>query len=129
MPSAPIRKGDSWMQTRKIDLGPMGGLVGQERWTFEGTEGGRDRVRMAGTLTFQLPPPDAVPKAQFRVVQGNLRTREVTGELWFDRRTGRLDRLELNVTLEGRVTLRLGEQETTADLAQTQKTTIQVKGD
>jgi hypothetical protein len=125
-PSPALRPGDSWEQTGKLDLGPVGTLVTQYRFTHEGLEGFRDKVKIGGKVTVDPPSKAAAAKVPFRVRQGELTTKEAAGTLLFDRQRGRLDRLELRLAFEGRFTMDIGGQETMVDVAQTQRTTIAV---
>jgi hypothetical protein len=86
--------------------------------TYVGRDGPLDKFKIDGTMTFEPGAADQAVPIRFKLL-GSLKSKEVNGTLWFDRRRGRLDHLEVNVKFEG-------ELDMAGQFAQTQKTTIRV---
>jgi RNA polymerase sigma factor (sigma-70 family) len=127
LPKTPVRVGDSWSDTDIIETGPIGGFLAQYRFTYDGPDGALDKVSFRGTLTHRPQNKEDAGQLPFRVLQANLNTKEVRGAYWFNRAAGRLDRLELEMDLNGQLEIEIGGQKAKVDLRQLQKTKVQIR--
>jgi RNA polymerase sigma factor (sigma-70 family) len=120
LPRGPVRPGDSWSEKRSLDMGSAGEYRATYRYTYQGREDGLDKVKIrVEDLRLARPAEDGV----FKIKNGELRCTEGGGTLLFDRARGRTTRLDLRLTVEGKLTL-AGDAETVVELSQTEKVTV-----
>jgi RNA polymerase sigma factor (sigma-70 family) len=123
LPAGPVRPGDSWVRKSDMDLGLLGKYRATHVYTYEGKEGDLDRITVEITLKDRaLANPGA--GLPFEVKEGALEHASGTGTILFDRRRGRLATLDLDLRLEGVLTIRVGGDEVRAGVSQTQRTTV-----
>ncbi|HZY84541.1 MAG TPA: DUF6263 family protein, partial [Gemmataceae bacterium] len=124
----PVRPGDTWARTSTLDMGPVGNYQTKYTYTYQGRDRKDkklDRIKVDTRITYK--GPGAVAGAgglPFTIKNADLKTTTATGTLLFDRNKGRVVRLELNLKLQGKLTVSIGGQETQVELSQTQKTTV-----
>ncbi len=117
LPSRAVRPGDSWAQTRKLELGPLGAYEAKYWYTYAGREGKLDRIKME---VGRLRPVGGDGKVR----KGGLRCAEGTGTLLFDRARGRTVYLCSNLKLEGRLTMTVDGKEVEVELSQREKVVV-----
>jgi RNA polymerase sigma factor (sigma-70 family) len=124
----PARPGDFWVRERRLDMGPVGTYESKYTYTYEGRDRkdkDLDRIKVATTLTYKGPGKAAgAGGLPFTIKSADLRSRNGAGTVLFDRRRGRVVCVELNVNLQGKLTISVGGQESEVELSQTQKTTV-----
>jgi RNA polymerase sigma factor (sigma-70 family) len=123
LPDGPVRPGSTWTRKRQLlDMGPVGAFQMTSKYSYEGQEGILDKIKINENV-LQIPPQPGGAQP-FKIKDGELKCKEGTGILFFDRAKGRIARMELNLKLEGNLSIVIGDQVTKVELLQTQKTTV-----
>jgi RNA polymerase sigma factor (sigma-70 family) len=120
----PVKKGDTWKRTSELDMGPIGKYENTYTYTYEGKDGTLDRIGVTTNLRYTAPGQAAAGGLPFTIKNADLKSKDSTGTIWFDNRKGRLDRSEMKVKLDGKLTIEIGGQATEVKLSQEQKTTV-----
>jgi hypothetical protein len=123
LPDETVRPGDCWTTSSRLHLGPTGEYKVKHRYVYRGPEGKLERITVASTLKGQ-PFAGGGRGLPFRVKAGDVRG-QGTGTILFDRARGRVVRKEMNWTIEGKLTIGIGNQETEVRLTQTQSTKVE----
>jgi hypothetical protein len=117
-----VRPGDSWTRKGKQDLSPWGEYWTTFRYTYEGTAGPLDRIKVRSTLNNQ-PFAGGAVGLPFKIKKGEMKGKGA-GTIFFDRPRGRMVRLELNQEMVGEMTAVIGDKETKMEVSQTYRTTV-----
>jgi RNA polymerase sigma factor (sigma-70 family) len=118
-----VRPGDSWTWKSKLDLGALGAYRATYQYTYLGREGKVDRIQVAYTLAEQRPVGGDAG-LPFPIKKGKVTHTRGTGTILFDRVRGRIASLELDLRLEGELTIGNAREEAQVQLVQTQTTTV-----
>jgi hypothetical protein len=95
-----VTKGDRWMKTVGIPLGPLGNSRIENEFTYHGQAGGLEELAIKGTFTYQ-PPREDVDAGPVKILKLNLKSPGTNGKASFDRNAGRLVRLEVTTPING----------------------------
>jgi hypothetical protein len=106
LPSDPIKKGDTWERTNKLNLGAGQVMTVSTLFTYEGEveNDGRtvDRITTkVQSVEFALEPGSPLP---FTVKESALKPAETKGELLFDRKLGRTVKSSSSIKIVGEMT-------------------------
>jgi hypothetical protein len=124
VPDKPVKKGDTWTKESKLNLGPIGNYSTTYKYTYEGPQDKLHKIKVETTLVYQPPATSAAGGLPFSIKSADLKSKEATGTILFDKEKGRVDSSEMNLKLEGKLQIDIGGMTTEVELAQTQKTTI-----
>ncbi len=124
VPTKPVKKGEKWTKESKLNMGPIGSYNTTYNYTYEGPQDKLEKIKVETTLTYQPPPPNASGGLPFQIKAADLKSKDATGTILFDKAKGRLDSSEMNLKLEGKLTIDIGGMPTEVELSQTQKTTV-----
>src|SRR5262249_10224285 len=124
LPNKVIQQGDRWTRQRKLSMGPLGTYVTRYEYIYEGVEGALDKISVTGTMTYEEPSADVAGGLAFQIKGGDLKSRGMTGTILCNRDKGQLEHSTLYLKLEGKLKIDIGAEATTAELSQTQKTTV-----
>src|SRR5262249_3054780 len=80
-------------------------------------------------LEYIAPDPKGQPQLPFKITKANLNSKKATGFILFDPKEGRVVSSEMDLDLEGTLTIEIGGTETKVDLKQSQKTTVRTLKD
>ncbi len=127
LPDRPVRPGDSWTRTSKLDLGGVGQYETTFRYTYQGRDGGLDKIGVETSLKYVAPA--AAGGLPFTIKKADLKSSRGDGVMLFDRDKGRVARLEFSQNVEGTLTIEVGGQDTDVKLDQTQKTSLRTTDD
>jgi Family of unknown function (DUF6263) len=103
LPQDPVEPGDTWRRTSKLDLGPIGTYEAKHKYTYEGTDGKLDKIKLRSTLEFQ-PPAEGGEGAPFKIKKAAVNS-DGGGVMLFDRAQGRVVSLEFTQKVEGAATV------------------------
>ncbi len=130
VPNKEVKPKDTWDYKTKLNLGPIGSYDTTYTYTYVGKEKELDKIGITAKLTYSAPsqegPAGGLP---FKIQKANLESKNATGTAFFDPKLGRVDNSEMNLTLEGTLSIEIGGMTTTVDLKQTQKTTVKTTSD
>lgn len=129
VPDKPVKKGDSWTKESKLNMGPIGSYDTTYKYTYEGKEGDLDKIKVETTLKYSPPGENTAGGLPFRIKSADLKTKDASGTILFDNKKHRLASSEMNLKLEGKLTIEIGGMTTEVDLTQTQKTTVKTTDD
>jgi hypothetical protein len=132
VPGKPVKKGDKWERTSKLNMGPIGTYENTYNYTYEGKDSSKknlDRIKVESKLTYQ-PPGDAnTGNLPFKIKSANLTSKDASGYVLFDSAKGRVDSSELKLNLVGTLDIEIGTQTTKVDLTQEQTTKLRTSDD
>lgn len=128
-PAKPVKKGDSWERTSKLNMGPVGSYDTVYKYTYEGKEGNLEKISVDTTLKYAPPGAAAVGALPFQIVSADLKGSDAKGTLLFNNETGRLESSEMGLKLTGKLTVSIGGMNTEVELSQEQKTTVKTSAD
>ncbi len=120
--------GEKWDRSTPLNLGPIGTYDRKLSFTYKGKDTEQkelERVEVSTTMKYSAPAGDA-DGLLFRVKAGDLTTQNPKpGYYLYDAKTGLVVKAELAVTMQGTLNVAVGSTETTVQLNQTQKTTVE----
>ena len=126
IPQKRVMMGESWRRVSDLDLGPIGTYRTASKFTYEGTEGTLERIKVESQISYS--PPMKSGDLPFKIVGGGLNSlpKALPGEILFDRTLGRVVSASIPTKLEGALTIDIGGLETLVNLRQFQTITIAV---
>jgi len=124
LPPKAVKKGDTWNDKRQLDMGPIGKYDSNNKYTYEGTEGKLQKIKVDTTLTYQPPAQSAAGNLPFKIKSANLTSKNATGTILFDNEKHRLNNSDQKMTLEGKLTIDISGQTSDVDLTQEQTTSV-----
>jgi anti-sigma28 factor (negative regulator of flagellin synthesis) len=124
VPNKPVKKGDSWEKTSKLNMGPIGTYDTTYKYTYDGKDGKLDKIKMTTNLTYQTPGANAAGNLPFKIKDANLKSKNAEGTIWFDNEKHRLEKSDLKLKLEGKLTIDISGNTTDVELTQDQTTTV-----
>jgi hypothetical protein len=124
VPSNPVKKGDTWERESKLNMGPIGTYDTIYKYTYEGKEGKLDKIKVDTTLNYKPPEASATGQLPFKIKAAKLETKNATGTILFDNEKHRLDKSDMKLTLDGKLTIEIGGMATEVDLNQEQQTNV-----
>jgi hypothetical protein len=129
VPDKPVKAGDTWKRTSRLNMGPIGTYESTMTYTFEGMdEKEKDlaRIKVATELKF-VPPAAAAGAAAtlpFKIVSADLKTKDATGTILFNVAQGRLHSSDLSLTLDGKISIDVSGMTSEVELNQKQTTKV-----
>jgi hypothetical protein len=126
IPQKRVIMGESWRRVSDLDLGPIGTYRTASKFTYEGTEGTLEKIKVESRVTYS--PPMNNGNLPFKIVGGGLNSppKALPGEILFDRALGRVVTASIPTKLEGALTIDIGGLETLVNLKQLQTITVTV---
>jgi len=126
LPGGKKKKGDTWNRTSKLDMGPIGSYETTYTYTYDGQDKDKnEKITVKTKLEYKAPDEKAAGGGlPFRIKSADLKGQDGTGEIIYDPKAGTLKSSTLSQSLKGSLTIEIGQQSTTVELTQTQKTTI-----
>jgi hypothetical protein len=126
IPNKEVAKGDKWTKENTLDMGAIGKYTNTYTYTFDGTEGKLDKIKVDTTLKY-TPPDDKASGAglPFKIKSADLKSTNGTGTVLFDPEKGRIEKSTFKLDLTGELNIEIGGQTTKVELKQTQETTIE----
>jgi hypothetical protein len=119
----PVKKGDTWKRTSTLDMGPIGKYETTFTYKYEGKEKDLDKISVETTLTYTTPAEGA-GGLPFKIKSADLKSKDGKGIVLFDNTKGRLASSEMELKLEGKLSIDIGGMTTEVELKQTQKTNV-----
>ena len=125
LPGSKVAKGKDWTRTATLDMGPIGKYVTKYTYTYDGpTKDKNDKISVKTDLKYTPPTDKEAGGLPFKIKDAKLEAKDATGTIIYDPKAGMIKSSEMNLTLTGSLTIEIGQQSTTVDLNQTQKTVI-----
>lgn len=123
---------EGWERKATVPLGPIGSYARTLKFNYKSKEAATDIHRVEVTVDMTYAPPaaaDAGDGLLFRVKKGELTPQKVDAGFYrFDAKAGYVKEAEVTVTLQGKLTIALGNNtETEVGVFQTQKTKLETK--
>jgi hypothetical protein len=127
LPTKAVAKGDTWERTSTLDMGPIGKYENKYTYTYEGKEGGNDKIAVKTDLKYTPPGEEnkGVGGLPFKIKSAQLESTDAKGTILFDRAKGRVVKSDQSLDLKGQLNIEIGGSPTMVDLSQTQKTTVE----
>ncbi len=131
VPNMPVKKGQSWEpKPTTLNMGPIGTYETTYKYTYDGKDGKLDKIKVDSKLKYQ--PPGAAAAAgtlPFKITKADLNSKNASGTIWFDNEKHRLERSEMKLTLDGKLTIDIGGMSTDVELTQDQTTTVKTSNE
>jgi hypothetical protein len=128
VPTEPVTKGKTWKKTTTLNMGPIGTYDTTYKYTYEGPEAGGeklDKIKVDTELTYQAPKEVAGQGGlPFKIKAAKLASSKPVGEILFNAKKGRVEKMTNKLELSGELTIEIGGQTTTVKLSQTQDSTV-----
>lgn len=124
IPTTPVKKGQTWTKDLSLNMGPIGSFKTNNTYTYEGKDGKLDKIKIDTKLAYTPPSAQAVAALPFKIKSATLNSKNASGAVLFDNDKHRMDSSTNKLTLEGKMTVDIGGQETALDLVQDQTTTV-----
>jgi hypothetical protein len=119
-----VHKGDTWQAVTRQDLGPIGQYLTSYQYTYQGPARGLDQIRVKTTLKYSVPRDAATAGLPYTILKADLKSRDGSGVVLFDRVRGRIAQATLEMTIRGTLLINIGGMNTAVELSQTQSTTM-----
>jgi hypothetical protein len=129
VPDHPVKKGESWTKESKLNMGPIGSYDMKYTYTSEGKDGKLDKIKVTTDMKYIPPTAAAAGVLPFQIVSADLKSKEANGTVLFNNELGRVESNDINVKLDGKLTIAIGGMNTDVDLSQTQKTTVKTSSE
>jgi hypothetical protein len=123
-----VTKGESWERKSTLDMGPIGKYENDYKYTFEGTEGKLDKIKVDTTLKYKEPGEVAgggTSGLPFKIKNADLKSSSATGVILFDPEKGWISKSDMKLELGGKLGIEIGGQTTEVNLTQTQSSTVE----
>jgi hypothetical protein len=117
-----VKPGDKWTHKGAIPMGPMGTIVGDNTYVYDGPQDGLHKVTVKGTLTYKMPQAGA-GGLPFQVTKADLKADEARGTIYYDAAKSRPARTEMKVHMKMTMTATAMGQN--IDLTMDQDVTVQ----
>lgn len=124
VPGKDVAKGDKWTRDSKLDLGPIGTYETKYEYTLDSIDKDVAKITVKTDLKYVKPSDAAATGLPFKIKNADLKTKEATGTILFDIKAGRLQSMDMDMTLEGKLDIEVTGMTTQVDINQKQKTTI-----
>jgi hypothetical protein len=124
VPTKPVKKGESWPGTSKLNMGPIGSYDTTYKYTYEGKDGKLEKIKVDATLKYEPPAASASGSLPFKIKSADLKSKDATGTIWFDNEKHYLDHSSMKMKLEGKLTIDISGMTTDVDLTQEQDTDV-----
>jgi hypothetical protein len=129
IPTTPVAKGEPWTRKSTLDMGPIGKYDNEYKYTFEGMdekEKNLAKINVETTLKY-APPGEAagVGGLPFKIKSADLKSTNAKGTIYFNVEKGRVEKSDMSLDLEGKLSIEIGGQTTTVDLSQKQTTRVE----
>jgi hypothetical protein len=115
LPARRVAKGDTWEREYVEPIPHFGSFRSTASYTYQGPEGGTDRI--AYTIRTKYAPPAKDERALFQIVKGSIDADKAAGKIVFDSAAGRLIEHERTMVLRGALTIDALEKEQTLTFA------------
>src|SRR5262249_36570105 len=132
LPGKKVVKGKedaTWKQKSDLDMGPLGKYETTYTYTYDGTDKNSKEEKIAVKTELKYTPPaggaqDTSANLPLKITKAALEGKDGTGTLVFDPKAGWVKSADLKLTLDGTITIEIGQQSTEVSLHQVQSTTI-----
>ena len=128
IPDKPVKAGDTWKRTSRLNMGPIGTYESNMTYTFEGLDE-KDKnlakIKVVTDLKYVAPTgPAGAAALPFKIVNADLKTKDATGTILFDVEKGRLQSSDAALTLEGKLNIDVSGMTSEVELNQKQTTKV-----
>jgi len=128
LPGKEESKGDKWKRETTLDMGPIGKYENTYNYTYEGKEGALDKIKVETSLKYKEPTDVAGQSGgnlPFKIKSADLKSTSATGTILYDPAKGRIEKSDMNLVLDGKLSIEIGGQTTEVTLSQTQKSAVE----
>jgi hypothetical protein len=123
-PKGEIPSDKTWKRQSKLDMGPIGSYDTTYKYTYKGTDKPVANIDVDTDLKYQAPKEQKKDVLPFKILKGDLTSKDSKGVVHFDVEKGRVKDSKLDLKLEGKLTIEIGGMSTEVDLTQTQSTEL-----
>jgi Family of unknown function (DUF6263) len=120
-PKGEVPADKKWKKESKLDMGPIGTYDTIYNYTLKGKEGSMATIDVDTKLKYSVPKEAKKDGLPFKILKGDLESKESKGVVHFDLEKGRVNDSTMDLKIEGKLTIEIGGMTTEVDLTQTQK--------
>jgi hypothetical protein len=128
LPKSAVKEKDTWKKPSELNMGPIGKYKTEYTYTYEGKDSkanNLDRINVVTKMEYIAPDPSkGQPQLPFKITKANLNSTKASGYILFNPKAGRVVNSEMEVNLEGTLSIEIGGMETKVDLNQKQTVTV-----
>jgi hypothetical protein len=122
LPDKKVTKGDTWKKDNSVlDLGPIGKYTTNFTYTYDGLDEKTKLDKISIKSELKYTKPDMKNGLPFTITDAELKSKDGTGEAYFDREKGRFKETTMKMKLEGDLTIDVGGMQTKVNLVQNQE--------
>jgi hypothetical protein len=127
VPGKAVSVNDKWTKKTELDMGPIGKYSNTYDYTYEKTtDKGLEQIAVTTTLDYSPPDEKAAQGGlPFKIKSAKLKSKNPTGQVFFDNKKGRVASSTMKLELKGDLSIEIGGQTTTVNLSQTQESTTE----
>jgi len=109
-PEKPVSVGDTWKQSDKMPLGPLGEFTMKQSFKLESVTDGLAKIGLKAEMEFK-PGGGGDGGLPFKITKGDIKSDKFTGTHTFDVKAGRLKESTTDAVMSGSLTAAAGGQE------------------
>jgi len=128
-PGGEIPKGNKWEKKSVLEMGPIGKYTTLYKFDYKDSKGGIAEIGVKTDLKYDPPTgKDSKEGLPFRIVDATLKSKEgAGGAIKFSVEKGRIASSDMEMTLEGDLSIEIAGQTTKVNLLQKQKSSLVTK--
>lgn len=102
-PGQNVRPGDTWKRKTEVSLGPIGDIIMNMTYRYEGPAGEDQKVTAKADMKYNPPPPGAVG-LPIAIKDADMKVEDFESEFRFDQKLGRLRTSTIRMEMTGNFT-------------------------
>jgi hypothetical protein len=112
LPDKSVKKGDTWSNDTRIPFSFMGELKSKNTYTYDGKEKDLDVIAIKQAMKYTPPKAGTeILGGLAKITRADLKVNNAHGKYFFDAAKGRLERVEMTMTVSGALTVDVGGQQ------------------
>jgi hypothetical protein len=123
-----------WNRSTKLEMGPIGTYENTYKYIYKGKGQGEDAkldvLDVETTLKYTAPGDAPAGTAlPFKIKSAQLTSKNAKGKVYFNAETGRIEKSDMSVELDGTLSIEIGGQTTEVKLSQKQTSEVRTSND
>ena len=112
LPDKSVKKGDTWSNDTRIPFSFMGELKSKNTYTYDGKEKDLDVIAIKQSMKYTPPKAGTeILGGLAKITRADLKVNNANGKYFFDADKGRLEKVEMAMTVSGSLTIDVGGQQ------------------
>jgi hypothetical protein len=112
LPDKSVKKGDTWSNDSRIPFSFMGELKSKNTYTYDGKDKDLDVIAVKQSMKYTPPKAGTeILGGLAKITRADLKVNNASGKYFFDADKGRLEKVEMAMTVSGSLTIDVGGQQ------------------